>query len=354
MIYPVYLYKCSKMYCFLTGNLYRFGLVSLALLTLVSCGGIEDVSINEAPTVSNVIILDDDGGKIEPGDTLVGSYDYSDLENDLEGASRFRWLRDGDAIVGASKKRYTLVADDNDSVISFEVTPVAATGTDTGIPVISPGVTVANEAPVARTVRITDINDGDTVVGDTLVASYVYSDADGDPEGGSLYRWLRNGVAISGANASSYTLVAADSGKSISFEVTPLALTGVDRGKPAVSNSIFVVNSAPVITAVSIIDNNGGPPLVGDVLSGSNYSYLAITVILISMAIPKVIACTAGCVLAQPLAARPAPVIRWLLLTAVRRLPLKSRRWRPLARPSARRLFPVRCLSAIPHQPPPM
>ena len=256
------------MYDLLTGNLSRFGLVFTGLLALVACGGVDDVSINNAPTAINVQIIDDNGGEIEPGDALTGQYDYNDTEGDLEGTSTYRWLRDGKPIAGATAVSYTLVNADNDSIISFEVTPVAATGTTTGEPVVSGGISVANNAPQARNVRITDTNGGDTVVGDTLVGSYVYSDKEGDPEGDTRLQWYRNNNAISGATSDSYTLVAADSGRTISLKVTPMALSGVSNGKAAVSNTLFVVNSAPYIGAVSIIDKNGGAPQVRDLLRG--------------------------------------------------------------------------------------
>ena len=44
-----------------------------------------------------------------------------------------------------------------------------------------------------------------------------------DPESNSTYRWLRNNIAITGATAATYTLVNADIGKTIKFEVTPIS-----------------------------------------------------------------------------------------------------------------------------------
>ena len=44
------------------------------------------------------------------------------------------------------------------------------------------------------------------------------------------FTWLRGGTAITGATNTSYTLVAADSGQSITFEVTPVAVTGTITG----------------------------------------------------------------------------------------------------------------------------
>ena len=90
----------------------------------------------------------------------------------------------------------------------------------------SGGISVANSVPTASSVSITDDNGGDALIGDGLTGSYTYDDADGDAEGTSTFRWLRGGGAIGGATTLTYTLVTADSGQLITFEVTPVAATG--------------------------------------------------------------------------------------------------------------------------------
>jgi len=90
---------------------------------------------NQAPTVSNVIIT----GTAQVGETLTGSYSYNDAEGDLEGTSTFRWLScstsDGTytPITGATTINYVLQATDENQYIKFEVTPIAQTGTLTGL-----------------------------------------------------------------------------------------------------------------------------------------------------------------------------------------------------------------------------
>ena len=61
---------------------------------------------------------------------------------------------------------------------------------------------------------------------------------------------------IGGATTSSYTLVAADIGQSITFEVTPVASIGKATGNP-VTSAAFMVNSPPTATGVSFTDANG-------------------------------------------------------------------------------------------------
>lgn len=97
-----------------------------------------------------------------------------------------------------------------------------------------------NTAPIA-TVQIN--NPQQTKVGQTLLGSYHYYDADGDLEGASQLAWLRsssndpNGsyTLISGATGSSYTLTINDLNRFIKFRVTPVASTGVTLGTPTSS-----------------------------------------------------------------------------------------------------------------------
>lgn len=78
------------------------------------------------------------------------------------------------------------------------------------------------QPPVASNLTL----NGTTHTGQTLTAGYFYSDANNDPEGISIYRWERDGVAITGATNITYTLTAADLNTIITFWVTPVAQTG--------------------------------------------------------------------------------------------------------------------------------
>ena len=199
---------------------------------------------NLAPTASSARITDSNGGNAVEGDRLTGEYTYSDSENDSEGTTTFRWLRDGTAIRDATSSSYTLVAADVGTSIAFEVTPIASTGTTIGAAVTSSSIlAIANLAPTASSVSITDVNGGNAIVSDSLTSNYTYSDTESDAEGTSTFRWLRDGSAISGATLSSYTLVSADFGKTITFEVTPVASTGTALGSAATSAGLIVSNT---------------------------------------------------------------------------------------------------------------
>ncbi len=136
---------------------------------------------------------------------------------------------------------------------NYAIILAAATSSDSNYNDLKPNdVTLTNIdrnlPPSASSVSIIDDNAESTVMGDSLTGSYTFADANGDVEGTSTYRWLRNNAAIGGAQALTYTLVAADSGQIITFEVTPVAATGISTGTAVTSDGITVDLNAAVLS----------------------------------------------------------------------------------------------------------
>ncbi|MDF2926149.1 MAG: inlA [Paenibacillaceae bacterium] len=150
-------------------------------------------------------------------------------------------------------------------------------------------------APVASSVRFT----GTAQVGQTLQGSYVYEDEDRDQEGASLLQWYRsddaagtNQTAIAGATSLAYLLSAADTGKYISFAVTPVALTGTTTGSTVESSrsgAVAAASSHPVYVSPpgnpgvgeeAEVFVNGKTEQVGSTTSGSRNGQTVITLIL--------------------------------------------------------------------------
>jgi adhesin/invasin len=226
-----------------------------------------DYSVSSAPTASNVTI----SGTPQVGQVLTGNYTYSDPNGDAEATSTFRWLRNGAAISQATARTYTLVTADQGAMIVFEVTPRAATGASPGSAVQSPAVGPVigagpNGAPTASNVSIS----GTPQVGATLTGNYTYSDVDGDAQGTSTFRWLRNGAAI-GATARTYVLVAADEGASIVFEVTPVAVAGTSPGAPVQSPAVGPVAGPVSVTSITPnVMSAGGS--INVTINGTNFA----------------------------------------------------------------------------------
>jgi hypothetical protein len=167
--------------------------------------------LNESPSATAVSIA----GTTTVGQSLTGTYVYTDSEGDAEGGSTFRWLRDGATpIAGATGSTYLLDAADLGANIEFEVTPVAQSGE-----LVGPSVVSAAVGPVAAdngdpTVDITAPADGSTHVAGTPIA---LGASTFDPDGHTVtVSWTANGDAIAepwSPPAGAYTLVAsADDG----------------------------------------------------------------------------------------------------------------------------------------------
>lgn len=95
-----------------------------------------------------------------------------------------------------------------------------------------------NQAPVANSVTFTGIYQ----VGETLTASFLYSDAENDPQGAHNYNWYSaitsGGIGqalIQSGTSGTYVLTNTELTKFISVEVTPLATAGTSPGIPVQS-----------------------------------------------------------------------------------------------------------------------
>ena len=145
-----------------------------------------------------------------------------------------------------------------------------------------------NATPVASNVTIL----GDPRSGMTLNASYVYSDADNDAQGTSVFQWYTGtssagagSTAITSATAITYKLKDVDTTFYIGFSVIPVALTGATPGSKVTTVTWVgkVKNDRPVATAGAITGslNVGGTitghytysDTEGDIESGSTYQW---------------------------------------------------------------------------------
>jgi hypothetical protein len=161
-------------------------------------------SVTGTPTVGSTLTAD-------PGEWTPTPDSYT-----------YQWLRDGVAIDGATRPTYAVTVQDGGHLLAVSVTAVkedftstSATSAAVTIPVPNPGTdnpgTLTTATPViAGTVKVgaeVTAKPGTWKAGSAMVTSFAY-------------QWLRNGVAISRATASTYTVNPADYGKRISVTVT--------------------------------------------------------------------------------------------------------------------------------------
>jgi hypothetical protein len=162
----------------------------------------------------------------------------------------YTWLRGGVAIKGATSASYTLSSSDVGKEVDVRVT-ATATGHPASAPVTILGQTVtASSSFDTTTTTIT----GTPAEGRTLTVNI----SEWAPAPTSVtYKWLRDGVTISGATKSTHALTAADVGHSLTVSVTgkrtglttmtAMASTGtvttlapVDLIAPSIPNSVTV------------------------------------------------------------------------------------------------------------------
>lgn len=114
--------------------------------------------------------------------------------------------------------------------------------------------------PVATNVRIS----GTTRVNSTLTGNYTYSDAESDAQSGTTYRWLKSDTysgtysEIPGATSTSYTLVQADLGKYVKFEVTPRTSNEPSVGLSVTSSAVGPIQAVVTNDNNNDDDNDGG------------------------------------------------------------------------------------------------
>ena len=213
---------------------------------------------NTAPTVTNVQI----SGTAAYGQTLTGSYTYSDIDSDAEGTSTFKWYRANDAsgtgateISGATSQTYTLTSADATKYICFEVTPVASAGASPGTAVKSAYVGAVAQLPT-------------TITGDPTASDITYEQAlsSSTLSGGSAsvagtFSWTTGSttpsVSDSGTTPYSVTFTPADNGYSTSTTTVTLI---VSKATPTISTN-------PAASAITY-----GQTLADSTLSGGAVS----------------------------------------------------------------------------------
>jgi hypothetical protein len=171
----------------------------------------------------------------------------------------YQWNRNDSPIAGQTANTYVIGSSDSLAEITCVVTGTNSYGFDSEVSNI---ISVVDFAPV-NTVAPTVSPSGTQSTG-TLITADVES-WDGVAPITYEYKWTRNGIAISGATASTYTIQLADDGTTIRVEVKGTNAYGTSAFI-ASSNSVSAVNTvAPTISSATI----SGTAVVGQTLTAS-------------------------------------------------------------------------------------
>ena len=185
-------------------------------VTMIDGGG-NTVTINTAPTVSNINYT----GTFRIGSTANVVYTYSDADKDEEGSTTIVWEIANDNsgtartthTTGASP---TFVTADAGRYVRVKVTPRAATGVLNGIDNYGSWTLIdAASVPYGSAVSVT----GTAEQGSLLSASYTFNGGSGTENAiGSTYTW-QSATSINGANTA--TLSIPDGGTAFSKTIRP-------------------------------------------------------------------------------------------------------------------------------------
>ncbi len=169
---------------------------------------------NTAPTGLPII-----SGRVQVGETLMASTSGIADQDGLDNATfSYQWLADDSAITDATGSTYTLVAADQGKTIKVRVS--FTDNADNEETLTSAATAAVAARPNSLATGAPTIS-GRVQVGETLTASASgIADRDGLDNATFSYQWLADDSAIPDATGSTYTLVAADEGKTIEVKVS--------------------------------------------------------------------------------------------------------------------------------------
>jgi hypothetical protein len=196
-------------------------------------------------------------GRAAEGEDLTAVIEYA---GGVEGASIVQWFRvepDGvETLVSVSGnvvEVYTCSLEDVGRRIKLEFTPVRADN-EAGEKVSLLSPVVSSGVPTARSMEIR----GAAVEGEQLTAVVVYA---GGVEGPSTWQWYRlmpggageeEFVPIAGQRTNTYAITAADVGRRLAVEYTPISIDGIRGETSRCTMEHPIVAGVPSVTNVAV------------------------------------------------------------------------------------------------------
>nr|MDO8113247.1 hypothetical protein [Candidatus Sigynarchaeota archaeon] len=189
------------------------------------------------------LVLDTTETPARTDSDLVASYEFSDVDGDLDTGTTIRWYCNGTEQPGL-ENRSVIDAAFTNRTETWYFTVEPSDGWVKGSICQSPSIFIENTAPNATSVSIHPASPSFT---GNLSFTYMYEDADEDTEKGPGVRWFRNTVEqISLRNATIVGTALLVPGDSWIVEVTPYDWTS--NGLAANSSAIVVGNVLPTLS----------------------------------------------------------------------------------------------------------
>ncbi|MCD9539657.1 hypothetical protein GLP22_00265 [Photobacterium carnosum] len=186
----------------------------------------------DAPVVAVESVSIDGSPFVHAG--LMGIYQYSDADGDLESNSQYIWKRDTNVIPYQTEKTYKVTSDDLNTTISFCVRPKAATGlpnsgSETCFSMDKVIEEIVENPPTAENVIIS-VDGGIATVGKELQGTFTYTQDQNAVRGIADIQWKRGDTIIkecedNESDCLTYVVTDTDlTNENIIFSVTPKTL----------------------------------------------------------------------------------------------------------------------------------
>ncbi len=192
-------------------------------------------TVSAAPVNTGLPVL---SGILKQGNTLSAT---TGTWTNAPTGFAYQWNRAGSAISGATTATYLLVSADVGTTITCSVTATNAGGSNLATSAATSAILIA--APVNSAVPTIS---GATTQGSTLSAT---TGTWSNSPTGYTYQWNRAGSAISGATSSTYGLVLADVGTTLTCAVTATNAGGSTAATSAATATITASASVPAAMA---------------------------------------------------------------------------------------------------------
>ena len=262
----------------------------------ISAQNFQPPVLNNPPTASAVSFT----GTLHVGQTLTGSYTYTDLDNDPEGATSFVWYRSDNAsglnrtaIGGATSQTYQLQSADLGKYISFQVTPHDGTVSGTPVestrlgPVITTPTVTTAAASLIETTSVTLGGDVTADGGSAVTNRGIVYNTTGNPSildnttqiglgSGSFSAVIENLSPATTYYVRAYAINAVGSslGNEISFTTTsiPQTITFNEIGPKTYGDAPFILGPATTSEGLTVTFTAADPTIVS--ISGNEATIL--------------------------------------------------------------------------------
>ena len=208
-------------------------------------------------------------GAAQVGETLTaGATGIADGNGLSNAAFAYQWLADDAEINEATDSSYTFVAADAGKAIKVKVSFTDDAGNEEQLTSAATDAVAAAPPPPNTPATGAPSITGVAQVGETLTADTTgVSDGDGLDNATFAYQWLADDAEINGATASTYTLVAADEGKTIKVKVSFTDDAGNDEQLTSAVTGAVAAAPPPPNTPATGLPTITGTAQVGETLS---------------------------------------------------------------------------------------